>query len=163
MGDPEHLGVGRFVEHLGGALAAAGLPLQPSRAFAALLAADDGRMTAAELAATLEVSPSAVSGAVGYLAQVGLLRRERERGSRRDVYVVAEDAWHDAMLRKDQTYGPIMTALAEGVRALKGRPHALARIGLSLEFLEFVSDEMDGVIKRWEQSRRDAGAAAGPL
>ncbi len=161
MGDLGHPGVTGFVEHLGGALAAAGLPLQPSRAFAALLAADEGRMTAAELAAALEVSPSAVSGAVGYLAQVGLLRRGRVRGTRRDVYVVADDAWHDAMLRKDQTYGPIMTALAEGARVVGGQD-ARDRIRLSLDFLEFVSDEMDGVIERWEQRRRAAAGLAGP-
>ena len=166
MADSEHPEVARFVEHLGGALASAGMPLQPSRAFAALLATDDGRLTAAQLSALLEISPSAVSGAVSYLAQVGLLRKERERGTRRHVYVVAEDAWDDAMLRKDQTYGPIMAALADGVRGVENRPHARARLGLSLEFLRFVSDEMDGVIARWTERRSalthgdDAAASA---
>jgi DNA-binding transcriptional regulator GbsR (MarR family) len=162
MSDPEHPDVAQFIERLGGALAAAGMALQPSRAFAALLAAEGGRLTAAELAGALQISPSAVSGAVSYLAQVGLMRRERERGSRRDVYVVADDAWHDAVLRKDQTYGAIMAALADGIRASQDRPDAQARMGLSLEFLEFVSAEMDGVIARWEERRRAAGASGVP-
>ncbi len=160
MAGPEHPDVAQYVERLGGALASAGMALQPSRAFAALLAADGGRLTAAELATTLAISPSAVSSAVSYLAQVGLMRRERERGSRRDVYVVADDAWHDAVLRKDQTYGPIMAALSDGIRACEGRPEAQARMALSLEFLEFVSAEMDGVIARWEDRRRAAGGNA---
>ena len=94
----------RFVERMGGALTDAGLPRLPSRVFAALLVDDDGRMTAAELGEALGISPAAVSGAVNYLARLGMIRRERERGSRRDVYVVDEDAWHGTMMREDQAY-----------------------------------------------------------
>ena len=53
----------------------------PALVFSALLVDDDGRMTSTELTSSLEVSPASVSGAVKYLAQVGMLRRERERGS----------------------------------------------------------------------------------
>ena len=101
----------RFVERMGGALTDAGLPRLPSRVFAAIVVDDDGRMTAAELAETLAVSPAAVSGAVKLLSQIGFLHRERERGSRKDVYVVDDDAWHGAMMRRDQTYTPMTTAL----------------------------------------------------
>ena len=38
------------VEHLGGALADAGLARLPARVFAALMAQEDGRLTSAELA-----------------------------------------------------------------------------------------------------------------
>ena len=55
---------------------------------------------AAELAAQLNVSPAAISGAVRYLIQVGLTSREREPGSRRDVFRVHEDAWYDAAIRR---------------------------------------------------------------
>jgi len=165
MADPEHpdlpedpdgsepAAVHRFVDRLGGALASSGMALQPSRAFAALLATESGRLTAAELADVLEISPSAVSGAVGALEQLGWIRRERPRGSRRDVYIVAEDAWHDVMLRTDQIYAPITAALAEGVGSIDGRPQARARIALSLEFLRFVSGEMAGIVERWERHR----------
>jgi predicted transcriptional regulator len=155
--DPDE--VEQFVERLGGALAAAGMPLQPARVFAALLAADSGRLTSADLAAALGISASAVSGAVGYLIPLGLIRRERERGSRRDVYVVSEDSWHDAMVREDQAYAPIMAALADGVQAARHRPQARARLALSLEFLEFVRSEMEGVASRWQAHRRVAERA----
>src|SRR4051794_28003665 len=96
-----------FVERMGSALTQAGLPRTPSLVFSALLVDDDGRMTATELARTLELSAGSISGAVRYLEQVGMARRERERGSRRDVYVVDEDAWHGAMMRRDQAYAPM--------------------------------------------------------
>ena len=140
-----------FVERFGSALADAGMARLPSRVFGALLIDEDGRMTAAEIAQRLAVSPAAVSGAVRYLGNMGLLRRERERGSRRDVFVVMEDAWHGAIVRKDQTYAPIQDALVEGIDAAGGaHTHAGSRLQLSNEFLTFVSKEMDGMLARWE-------------
>lgn len=140
---------------MGAALTDAGLPRMPSRVFAALLVDDDGRMTSAELGAALAVSPAGVSGAVSYLAQIGMLRRERDRGSRRDVYVVDDDAWHGAMMRKDQTYAPMLTALATTIGALGPASPAHRRLVLTREFLAFVDKEMDALAGRWERKRRE--------
>ena len=145
----------RFVERMGGALTDAGLPRLPSRVFAALVVDDDGRMTAAELAETLAVSPAAVSGAVNFLAQIGFLHRERERGSRKDVYVVDDDAWLGAMMRKDQTYAPMMTALDSALGGLGAEAPAAHRLWLMREFLAFVDEEMDGLAERWLARRRE--------
>ena len=82
------------------------------------MATEDGRLTSAELATLLEISPAGVSGAVRYLTQVRMIRRERERGSRRDVYVVMDDAWHDMLMQHDQLYAPILAALVAARGAL---------------------------------------------
>lgn len=147
-----------FVERLGSALTTAGMPRLPARAFAALLADDDGRMTSSELAAALDVSPASVSGAVTYLAQVHLLHRERAPGTRRDVYVVRDDAWHDAMINSRLVYLPILAAIGSGVAAVGGRhTPAGARLALSVEFLEFLTEEMEEVGRRWEARRQTPG------
>ena len=126
------------------------------------MADDDGRMTASELATGLAVSPAAISGAVRYLQQVRMVRRERERGSRRDVFVVMDDAWHDMMINHEQAYAPIRDAMAAGVAGVGGSDTpAGARLRLSVDFLEFISAEMDGVAARWEAQR--AGPAAGGI
>ncbi|WP_147061909.1 GbsR/MarR family transcriptional regulator [Knoellia locipacati] len=138
------------VERLGAALSTAGFPPMPSRVFAALLVDDDGRMTSAELTDELSVSPAAVSGAVRYLTHVGLLRRERERGGRRDVFVVLDDAFHGALTNTDQVYAGMIQALADGVDHLGAGSTAGQRLQLSREFLEFVTEEMSGIIDRWE-------------
>jgi DNA-binding transcriptional regulator GbsR (MarR family) len=148
----------RFVERMGGALTDAGLPRLPSRVFAAIVVDEDGRMTAAELAETLAVSPAAVSGAVKLLSQIGFLHRERERGSRKDVYVVDDDAWHGAMMRRDQTYTPMTSALTAALDGLDETAPARHRLWLMREFLDFVNAEMDGVAERWEAQRRDLEA-----
>ena len=150
----DEVAVRRFVERLGSVLHAAGLPRLPSRVFAVLMADEDGTMTAAELADALAVSPAAVSGAVRYLQQVRMIRRERERGSRRDTFVVMDDAWHDMMISHELAYLPIRDAMAAGVAGVGGPSTAAgARLSLSVDFLEFISAEMDGIAARWEAHR----------
>jgi DNA-binding transcriptional regulator GbsR (MarR family) len=139
----------RYVERMGAALTAAGLQRLPSRVFAALTADEDGRMTSSELVEALGVSPASVSGAVRYLTQIGFVHRERERGSRRDVYVVDDDAWLQAMLREDQLYAPMIAALEDAVAHLDRGSPPYRRLLLMKEFLVFVGTEMEGIAERW--------------
>jgi len=145
----------RYVERMGAALADAGLQRLPSRVFAALTVDDDGRMTSADLVESLGVSPASVSSAVRYLAQIGFLHRERERGGRRDVYVVDDDAWLQAMLREDQVYGPMIAALDDALAGLGAEAPAYRRLLLMREFLTFVGQEMGGVAERWQVRRSE--------
>jgi DNA-binding transcriptional regulator GbsR (MarR family) len=145
------------IERIGGALTQAGLARLPSRLFAALLVDDDGRMTSAELSEALGVSAAGVSGAVGYLERVGMLRRERERGSRRDVYVVDDDAWHEAMMRHDQIYGPIRSSLEHALDALGPDAPAHLRLTLTREFLAFLEDEFETLSEKWEKRKAELG------
>lgn len=138
---------------MGGALNQAGLPRLPSRVFAALLIDDDGRMTAAELGHVLTVSPASVSTAVSYLCGVAMIRRERDRGTRRDVYVVDDDAWHGAMMRRDQVYAPMLAALSAGMSSVGDGAPAHRRLRLTREFLHFVDEEMADVAARWDARR----------
>jgi predicted transcriptional regulator len=145
----------RYVERMGAALTNAGMQRLPSRLFAALTADDDGRMTSAELVDALGVSPASVSGAVRYLTQIGFVHRERERGSRRDVYVVDDDAWLQAMLREDQLYAPMIAALDDALAHLDSGSPTYRRLRLMKEFLVFVGAEMEGIAERW-LAHRDA-------
>ena len=145
----------RYVERMGTALADAGLQRLPSRVFAALTVDDDGRMTSAELVTALAVSPASVSGAVQYLSRIGFLHRERERGSRRDVYVVDDDAWLQAMLREEQVYAPMIAALDTALRDLPAGAPARRRLRLMREVLTFVGEEMEGIAERWLARRAE--------
>jgi DNA-binding transcriptional ArsR family regulator len=150
-----------FVERLGSTFTDAGFPRLPARVFAALLVDDDGRMTAAELADLLRVSPGAVSGAVKYLAGMHMLHREREPGSRRDIYVIREDAWHDTLINAASVYDPFVRVLGSGVDVVGRQTRAGTRLAESVEFLEFLAGEMKGIAERWEERRsreRSAGS-----
>ena len=69
-----------------------------------------------------------------------------------------DDAWHDMMLNSARTYDPFLRALANGVATVGGgSTRAGARLALSVEFLEFVSQEVAGIAARWKE-RRSASA-----
>jgi DNA-binding MarR family transcriptional regulator len=143
-----------FVERMASALNQAGLARVPSLVFSALLIDEDGRMTSAELATGLHLSPASISGAVRYLEQIGMLRRERDRGSRRDVYVVEEEAWHTALMRRDQVYAPMIAALTTGLGAVPPGTPARQRMLVTREFLAFINVEMTALADKWEQRRQ---------
>src|SRR5580692_7915903 len=91
-----------YIERFASVLVSAGFPPMPARVFVALLVTDSGRLTAAELAGMLRISPAAVSGAVRYLIQLWLVHKERVPGSRRDYYRMPDDVWSDMFRLRDQ-------------------------------------------------------------
>jgi DNA-binding transcriptional regulator GbsR (MarR family) len=145
--------VAAFVERFASDLEAAGIPRMPARVFVALLSEDDGYLSAGELADRLQISPAAVSGAVRYLVQVQLVRREREPGSRRDRYRVSDDAWYEASVSRQALLQMWERTLRDGVVALGPATPAGARMQETLEFLAFLQDELPAMLARWRRSR----------
>jgi predicted transcriptional regulator len=157
--DPE--GVSRFIERFAAMLVEAGVPRMPARIFVALLASDSGRRTAAELAELLQISPAAVSGAVRYLAQVNLIVREHEPGSRRDHYRVHDDTWYEATVRREQQLARWTVSVRDGVDALGPDTPAGRRLAETLAFLEFLEAEMPALLARWHEQRVGSPNGAG--
>jgi predicted transcriptional regulator len=152
--DPE--AVRRFVEQFASAMEASGLPRMPARVFAALLASDSGRMTAAELAETLQVSPAAISGAVRYLTQINMVVREPVPGSRRDRYRLADDSWYEVTISKMILIKTIVDITEQGVVAAGGRnTPAGSRIGGMRDFYIFVLDAMPELLAKWGDRKAD--------
>jgi DNA-binding transcriptional regulator GbsR (MarR family) len=145
--------VDSFVERYAADLEAAGIPRLPARVFVTLLVEDAGYLSAAELAERLDISPAAVSGAVRYLIQVQLVRREREPRSRRDRYRITDDAWYEAAVSREATLEQWSRTLAAGVRALGSRTPAGTRMRETQEFVEFLRQELPGLLARWRRRR----------
>ena len=145
--------VSAFIERFAVALAEAGFPRMPARVFAGLLATDSGRLTAADLAGLLQVSPAAISGAVRYLAQINLASRERAPGSRRDYYRVHDDVWYEAIARRDQVLARWERSLREGIEVLGPDTPAGARMAETLAFFEFLQRELPSLLKRWREHK----------
>jgi DNA-binding transcriptional regulator GbsR (MarR family) len=150
--------VKRYAEQFGNVLADTGWPRMSARVFAAILASEKGRMTAAELSDQLQASPAAISGAVRYLLQLGLASREREPGSRRDVYVVQDNFWFETMMRQDRALirweeilQQLLTVSGEGTEADR-------RIRGTLGFLEFIQAEVVALTERWQKRTAEIDA-----
>lgn len=155
----DEVAVEAFVETFGATLVATGLPRLVARVTALMLADEDGRMTASEIRQALHISAAGVSGAIGFLHEYGFVRKERERGSRRDVYVLQPDTWHDVNLRKMLMIGYLVDQLQRGVQAVGGEQTAAGRrLAYSAQFYRFVADEMEHLIARWEARKPELKA-----
>jgi hypothetical protein len=145
--------VADFVERFAAALMTLGFPPMPARVFSALLATDSGTMTSAQLSESLGASPAAISGAVRYLGQLGTLSRERERGSRRDLFRVHDDVWREAALHREQMLLLMQSVVREGVNVLGPGTPAGARFAETAAFFEFLQVELPRVLERWRTQR----------
>jgi DNA-binding transcriptional regulator GbsR (MarR family) len=152
-GERDEAEVARFVELFAAQLVEAGVPRMPARVFAALLASDTGTMTSARLGEQLQISPAAVSGAVRYLAQVRLVSREREPGSRRERYRVHSDQWYEAITNREYIIKQWQLALRDGVTALGADTPAGRRLAETLAFFEFMAGELENMLERWRVHR----------
>jgi DNA-binding transcriptional regulator GbsR (MarR family) len=152
--------VRRFIERFALLLTEAGMARMPARAFAALLAEDSAQLTAAELAERLGASPAAISGAVRYLIQVGMVVRGREPGARRDHYRLHDDVWAGMYLSRLSVLERWEQAMAEGVELLGTDRPAGRRVQETREFFAFLQDELPAVMEHWR--RRRAAATAPP-
>jgi len=146
--------VRQFVEHFASLLADSGMPRMPARIFVALLTADTSRLTAEELAGLLRVSPAAVSGGVRYLVQVGLVSRETEPGSRRHVYRMPENVWHEVLRVRDRIMMRWADTMRGGAEVLGRGTPAGARLAESALYFEFVSKELPALLDRWEDFKQ---------
>jgi DNA-binding transcriptional regulator GbsR (MarR family) len=144
----------RFVEDFALVFTNAGMQRMPARVFSAVLATQKGSLTATEIAEALQVSPAAVSGAVRYLMQVGLLSKAREPGERVDHYLILDDAWYESVGRKDATYHQLAESINRGIVALGSETPAGKRLKETRDFFLFIAKEMPLLVDRW---RREQG------
>jgi predicted transcriptional regulator len=152
--------VSRFVERFAAVEVEAGIPRMPARVFAALLASDSGRLTAAELAAQLRVSPAGVSGAVRYLIGIGMVSQEAEPGSRRHHYRVPDGVWDEVIRIQDRVMARWTAVLREGVELLGAGTPAGARLAESAGYFEFLGAELRRVVSDLQRYRAEADGLA---
>ena len=134
-------------------LTSAGFPKMPARTLMALMTSETG-LTAVELAERLGASAAAISGAVRYLQQVGIIRRVAEVGSRRDRYELPEDAWYAVLTGKSPLYGALAN-LAESATTAIDDPEsaATARLDEMARFYRFFDARIPQLMEEWEEER----------
>ena len=148
----------RFIERFSSVLSEAGFPRMPARVFVALLTSDSGLLTAAEIAQLLRASPAAVSGGVRYLIQVGLVSSERDPGSRRHLYRLPDNVWHEIMAVRDRMFSRWARVLQDGIEVLGPGTPAGSRMADTARYFDFLQAEMYTLLDRWRE--RDAAYRA---
>lgn len=151
--------VSRFVENFAVVLTDSGLPRMPARVFSCLLASEDGHMTAGELADGLQVSLAGISGAVRYLTNIGLIRRGRQPGARRDYYMVQPDMWYQTFAERDSLLKRWQESVSEGADVVGRDSGAGRRLTETEEFFGFLRQELPLMMDRWVAHRQRWHAA----
>ena len=160
--DGEQIILLRFVERFALVLREAGMPPMPARVLAYALADDADRYTAGDLARGLDVSPAAISGAVRQLVQFGLLTREREPGTRSDLYVLDDrDLFSRFMSSELATLQRFEDAVADGVDLLGLDRPGGRRLAETRDFMAFLRAELTDAVARWPAERERRAAARG--
>ena len=93
-------------------------------------------------------------------ATVNLANREREPGSRRDIFSVSGDIWYEATLRREPMFARWQASLREGIDLVGADTPAGERLSETLAFFDFVQEETPAMLERW-RARRAAIRAQG--
>ncbi len=152
-----------FVEELGQHLYSRGMQRMSGRMWAWLLICDPPEQTADDLAEALHASRGAISGAVRDLASVGLIRRGRRRGERREYF----SAPPGSIRRTIANLGLLLThgreIADEGLALLADRPPAVrARLQEFRDAYAYYEREWPRVIERYLDERSDPDDPARP-
>jgi predicted transcriptional regulator len=150
-----------YVERFASVLVAAGVPGMSARVLAALHVCDSGRLTAAELGQMLQISPAAVSGAVRYLAGLGLVHKERVAGSRRDYYRMPPNVWEEVVGLQSQVLVRWSRILAEGVGVVGPDTPAGQRMASFAEFFDYITTVYPDIVESWRAHRASSAASPG--
>ena len=129
------------------------------RVLGALMISDPPERTAEELASELGASRGSISQATRALVRLGMVRRLSRPGERRDFFRVNPDAWWETT-RQQMASLALFQRMAEQGLALLGPGEAEARRGLEemRDFYDFWEEELNVVLRRWDEQRRGGEA-----
>jgi predicted transcriptional regulator len=144
----------RVVEQLGLLLNEVGMPRMPARVFAYVLADEAHRYTARELADGLRVSPAAISGAVRYLVQAGLLDKGREPESRSDHYLIYDDdVWSAIIAQRIPLLERWAGMLADAVEQLPEGSRGRRRLRETEAYYRFAARASVTMMEQWRAQK----------
>lgn len=151
-GDPD--ASPEYISRVASALASAGFPRMPANVLMTLTGAAEPALTADRLGARLGASAAAISGAVRYLENLGMVRRHRAPGERRYSWEITDGGWYTATLQNTDLYGYLVRLSTEELERLPEGSPVRRRIADFADFMTFVSDAMPRLLEEWRADRQ---------
>ncbi|HJR15769.1 MAG TPA: MarR family transcriptional regulator [Gemmatimonadales bacterium] len=151
-----------FVERMGLALEADGLPRIAGRIFGLLLVSEDCR-SLDQLAAELHVSKASVSTNARLLEQRGVLERNSRPSDRRDYYRVPPDLFSHTMAQRLQRWRRFHEAVGDARTSLPIRSRkVLQRLEEYESAYTYLSQAIGEALAHWQATRKDSALAGAP-
>jgi hypothetical protein len=80
-----------------------------------------------------------------------MVHREREPGSRRELYRVHSDQWYETFTSRSSYLTRWETTLRSGVHTVGADTGAGRRLAETAAFFEFLQGELTGMMDRWRE------------
>jgi DNA-binding transcriptional regulator GbsR (MarR family) len=152
-----------FIERMGLALEADGLPRIAGRIFGLLLVSEDA-CSLDDLARELRVSKGSVSTNARMLDQRGVLERISRPGDRRDYYRVPPDLFSHTMAQRVARWQRFHEAIGAARTSLPIRSReVLERLEEYQEAYAFMSQVITEALAQWQVTRGDRLAKVGAI
>ncbi|MDF0530617.1 MarR family transcriptional regulator [Tsukamurella sp. 8F] len=142
-----------FVESMAAALVDAGMQRMAARVFSAVMASPEAELTPGQIGEQLQVSAGAVSGAVGYLLQAGMVRRRHVPGSRHSIIELADDVWYESLASRNEILERWLAVISDGLDELPDGGPAAQRVEVMRDFIAFIMGELPDMLERWRVHR----------
>jgi hypothetical protein len=153
-----------FVEQLGQHLYSRGMQRMSGRMWAWLLICDPPEQTAGALSEALHASRGAISGAARDLATVGLIRRGKRRGERREYFSAPPGSIRRLIIASGTMLTHGREIADEGLALLADRPPAArARLQEFRDVYAYYEREWPLVVERFIDQRNGREARAGSV
>ncbi|MEU8141111.1 helix-turn-helix domain-containing protein [Nonomuraea sp. NPDC048901] len=153
IGGRDPRAVQEFERKLAGAMS--GIPPMAAKVMVCLFTSDSGDMTVVDLVERLRVSPASISKGIGWLEEVGLVKRERD--NRRDRYSIDVDVWYRAWLVGIRSMTLWADTVQEGVDVLGVQTPAGSRLLMASRFFQVLSNDMTQAAEHYRQIFSGAG------
>lgn len=145
----------RYIEEMGLAMEAFGLPRMWGRVFGALLLADPPEQTAEELALTLKASRGSISTATRMLEQARLIERLSKPGERKDYFRHKPGAWHHEAQQLVAGVSRFRELAERGLALLDGSaPEVRRGLAEMLDYFAYWEGIFPELVAAWEAERR---------
>ena len=152
-----------FVDAMGQFMGAYKLTPMAGRLWAWLLICEPAEQTAADLAEALQASRGAISGAAAMLTAVGMIRRTRRRGDRREYFSAPPGTFNAILRTVDTAYGRLVQITTGGLVAMAHRPSSSrARLQEVHDATAFIATEFPALVERFLEEQA-AGRATSQL
>jgi len=145
----------QFVEEVGMAFEATGLPRMAGRIFGWLLIADPPHQSPDQLATALLASKGSISSITRLLIQTGLIERLSLPGVRHDYFRVSENACRKMVGHGIEDEIRMMHHLAcHGLEVLGNEKRTLKWLKEMKAWYGFLEREFPALLERWEREKK---------
>ena len=125
------------------------------RVLGVLLTSDPPERTAEELAGELGASRGSISQATRTLIRMGMVRRFRRPGERRDYFRMQPHAWQETTRQQMALIGVFQQMAERGLKLLgSDDPEAKRNLEEMRDFYGFWEKELPAALARWDEKKR---------